>query len=554
MNLSLTESQYKNLLRLLNEQVEPTASEPEKGTSDKQAGGQGYPQVGKWESGVTRGPGNQIGITKWADVVGSKLNRGKANPLKEQEAIGRGSWGVKPDNLNSLPADVDTPIKKYKTPWQGEIEIPADSAVLLYKQDDDLVSAFAEKNPDGTVVKDKEGYILMAADGRRCPSQAVLRSILPIGTLRTFVTKKDNIQWGVLLGGSGNRWNIYPDYYIKNPNQTEEGKVNYIAYNPANYLHVSFGTTVKRFAEEHWVDLAIIVAAIVTGGVFGAAAVGMLGSELAATEAFSLLGWSVTNRALAVYVGEALVWVGRGGYQMANGKPGAGGIDMAFGILFPALHGIGLSKWGIDVTDDVIKSTAQKVMGKTVQEVEMLSEISLEKGGLTQAEKMFVRDAGYLSPKAYKEMVLKVTEKVKLGKNGPKALKKVQEVIRNSKLGALLRKNWYTWVPTVLAHDFYFISLLEKLETAVGMVDKESIDMVSKAYKQNPVKTAEILSEASKNSKDLPAFKENFSKKFNADETNAKFDKDSTYMTTDKDVDNFRQAIKNSKNKPKVEN
>ena len=83
MKLGLTENQYKKLLTLLQEQAEPPAAEPEKGTSDKQAGGQGYPDVGKWESGVTRGPGNQIGITKWSDVVGVKLNRGKANQLKE---------------------------------------------------------------------------------------------------------------------------------------------------------------------------------------------------------------------------------------------------------------------------------------------------------------------------------------------------------------------------------------------------------------------------------------------------------------------------------------
>ena len=39
----------------------------------------GYPTVTKWESGVTRGPANQIGVTKWADIV--KINRGKANTL-----------------------------------------------------------------------------------------------------------------------------------------------------------------------------------------------------------------------------------------------------------------------------------------------------------------------------------------------------------------------------------------------------------------------------------------------------------------------------------------
>ena len=91
MKLGLTEKQYNHLLTLiseteLEEQSEPPAAEPEKGTSDKQAGGQGYPEVGKWESGVTRGPGNQVGITKWADVVGAKLTRGKANPLKEQNS------------------------------------------------------------------------------------------------------------------------------------------------------------------------------------------------------------------------------------------------------------------------------------------------------------------------------------------------------------------------------------------------------------------------------------------------------------------------------------
>jgi len=41
-----------------------------------------YPEVGKWESGVTRGTANQIGVTKWSDIVGSTLKRDKANQLK----------------------------------------------------------------------------------------------------------------------------------------------------------------------------------------------------------------------------------------------------------------------------------------------------------------------------------------------------------------------------------------------------------------------------------------------------------------------------------------
>jgi hypothetical protein len=46
-----------------------------------------YPTVGKWESGVTRGPGNQIELTKWSDIVGSTISRGKANPLIATEQI-----------------------------------------------------------------------------------------------------------------------------------------------------------------------------------------------------------------------------------------------------------------------------------------------------------------------------------------------------------------------------------------------------------------------------------------------------------------------------------
>lgn len=89
MKLVISEKQLKLILSNqvttdLGEQDAPVNPEPTAGTSDTQAGGQGYPSVGKWESGATRGAGNQIGITKWSDVVGSTLQRGKGNPLKEQ--------------------------------------------------------------------------------------------------------------------------------------------------------------------------------------------------------------------------------------------------------------------------------------------------------------------------------------------------------------------------------------------------------------------------------------------------------------------------------------
>lgn len=64
-----------------------TESKGEVGEQDAAAGGAAagggeaaaYPTVTKWESGVTRGPANQIGLTKWRDTV--KINRGKSNTL-----------------------------------------------------------------------------------------------------------------------------------------------------------------------------------------------------------------------------------------------------------------------------------------------------------------------------------------------------------------------------------------------------------------------------------------------------------------------------------------
>lgn len=57
------------------EEAAPAAASGGGGGGGKPA----YPTVTKWESGVTRGPANQIGLTKWADIV--KINRGKANTL-----------------------------------------------------------------------------------------------------------------------------------------------------------------------------------------------------------------------------------------------------------------------------------------------------------------------------------------------------------------------------------------------------------------------------------------------------------------------------------------
>jgi hypothetical protein len=87
MKIKVSETQFKRIISELNtkevvEQDSTVSAEPSAGTSSTQSGGAGYPAVGKWETGITRGPSNQIGVTKWSDIVGANLKRGKANQLK----------------------------------------------------------------------------------------------------------------------------------------------------------------------------------------------------------------------------------------------------------------------------------------------------------------------------------------------------------------------------------------------------------------------------------------------------------------------------------------
>jgi hypothetical protein len=72
------------IMDLMSRYTPKSETEEELGEQDAAATGGGgtkpkYPTVTKWESGVTRGLANQIGLTKWRDII--KISRGKANTL-----------------------------------------------------------------------------------------------------------------------------------------------------------------------------------------------------------------------------------------------------------------------------------------------------------------------------------------------------------------------------------------------------------------------------------------------------------------------------------------
>jgi hypothetical protein len=204
MKLGLTDKQYNLLLTALQEQAEPPASEPEKGTSDKQAGGQGYPQVGKWESGVTRGPGNQVGVTKWADVVGAKLTRGKANQLKEQEETLLWDKGEeiriererktkeenrKVDEFNSKYYVLDT-VPGYN---------PTNSIVLPKSVGSNQTEVWFHDNNSNTKLNDYFYRHEAFRDTKawQVPNRTVINEMLPEGTLKSF--RVNGIWYGAQL-------------------------------------------------------------------------------------------------------------------------------------------------------------------------------------------------------------------------------------------------------------------------------------------------------------------------------------------------------------------
>ena len=95
MKVSITERQLKYIIskkvieKGLEEEESSTSSsegeggKPQAGTSSKQSGGDGYPEVSKWSDTVkiTRGVGNPIDDKlKWGDEI--EITRGPSNQLK----------------------------------------------------------------------------------------------------------------------------------------------------------------------------------------------------------------------------------------------------------------------------------------------------------------------------------------------------------------------------------------------------------------------------------------------------------------------------------------
>lgn len=169
---------------------EPETGAPETGTS-----GDGEKKTGatKWESGVTRGPANQIGVTKWSDVVGSTLKRGKANPLSEQSV----------------------PTTKYKTFWGETIDIPNEGyKVELWDPTVNRLQRFGGTNTNGKwsltrkmtpfelkqeKLKNPNSTVTTTTYEREVPIEGYLRKLFPDGTIDIITDLTTKKTYSVVL-------------------------------------------------------------------------------------------------------------------------------------------------------------------------------------------------------------------------------------------------------------------------------------------------------------------------------------------------------------------
>jgi hypothetical protein len=463
MKLGLTDKQYINLIGLLKEQGETPASEPEKGTSSKQGGGQGYPDVTKWESGVTRGAANQVGVTKWSDVVGSKLNRGKANPLNEQEKTNVSEYYK---NYYVLPAAITQETNN------GQLIIPKivdgiKTNITFYKYP--LKYGLFWGNLIGTKYED---YV---------PSEKILMRIIPDGAVQSFQLGKNP-----------------EDLYSLNLERTQDpinGKnleiIGKAYYNKKGKLYISPNIDQKIFDDKPLLDqfldsergllgeflfvAAAIVAGILTGGIADFAAAGFVGgTEFLGSTAIEFLGEQITTRSIIVLAGESLVWDYKGYREIKNGKPVSGFIDIAFGIIIPLAHDLGLlGRLGIgNVKPEVIDNLGVKLIGMSETElVDVFTKTEIQ-GGLSDAEKKLFKTIISIPRKEWNGVARDVmlTMEKDLSSNGVKIQSEIGKIIM--KYGNRTQKTWYTRLGTAMVHDvFILIPILESLVKSMGLKD-----------------------------------------------------------------------------------
>lgn len=275
MRLVITEKQLRDIVKRrfpnqeIGEEEDVAAAAPEAGTSSD---GDTKTGMSKWESGVTRGPANQIAVTRWKDIAGVTPARGKANPLWEQNLLtptGLASATLK--TVIDLDPRLDTPFKEETTFWGDIFKIPTDGSVHYGKWEGPPRAA---KFKDA---KESEGYWFWkqkyydpetkqaTEKWELAPDESSLKEMFPDNTLRGIYVVKEDKFFATMLYRTNDEWKPYNGYFYSPGNGQKA-----IAYKPELYIHTSTTTSIINWVSENkWLIaevIASIVAGILTGG------------------------------------------------------------------------------------------------------------------------------------------------------------------------------------------------------------------------------------------------------------------------------------------------
>lgn len=464
MKLYLSEKQATNLMFLLHEDdagaTSPTdssagASTSTGSSSPQSGGGSGYPEVTKWESGIQRGAANQVGITKWSDVVGSKLNRGKANPLNEQpEIVGNKKVIQIPSpkkNFYVLP----TPVSE-QTP-SGNIAIPK-----IVNNIKTTASYYHYPLKYGLFW----GDLLNTKYEDLVPSEKMLQSIIPDNSLQSFTV--GGVQYTLHLERTqDNPLMIRAKGYLdKNQKPFIPPKDLPLDYQDKSYWERLLLSDEGLDVTLGWIAASVILAILTEG----ASAVAM-GNVVASETAFTFLGRSITNKAIASFITQAGLWSTKGLIEIAEGKKEAGLVDILIGTVLPLAHEFGIiSRMGIGkVSKESVDELAIKVIGKNETELIDLFTKSEAEGGLSQEAKDLFVKASSCSRKIWsdisKEVLTKTAQRLKGA--GVNLQTKLGKVILQ--FGDAVQKRWILSFSFMMMHDSIIIDLIKSTLIKFGV-------------------------------------------------------------------------------------
>ena len=272
MRLIITEKQLRDIVRRrfpnqeISEEGDAAAAAPEAGTSSD---GDTKTGMSKWESGVTRGPANQIAVTRWKDIAGVTPARGKANPLWEQVINPVTAVAA---NYVLNPA-TDTPFEEKTTFWGEKYKIPTNGTVRVNIWDSKTprASKFAGAHEISGVWYWDQKYFnpktkKIDVVEELAPDEDALATWFMDNTLRGIYVNKEERYYGAWLKRTNNEWKPMNGYYF-NPGEGQ----NLIQYKPELYIHTTLTTEFLTWSKENWPLIAEVLVSIAVGIATGGA-------------------------------------------------------------------------------------------------------------------------------------------------------------------------------------------------------------------------------------------------------------------------------------------